>query len=152
MPDRAQEGARVGLARRLAALAYDALALLAALLLLTLVWTAFGVGLGHRWYVFYRLSAAALVAAYFFWCWTHGGQTLGMRAWRIKLVSTRGAPFGWPAAATRAVAACLSLAAAGAGFWWALFDRHGDTWHDKLSDSRLAFTDGGRAATGRRQK
>ena len=28
---------------------------------------------------------------YFTWFWTHGGQTLAMKTWRIKLISTNGA-------------------------------------------------------------
>lgn len=30
------------------------------------------------------------LAAYFIWFWTHGGQTLAMRSWQLRLVTTAG--------------------------------------------------------------
>ena len=34
----------------------------------------------------------AVLAAYFMWFWMHGGQTLAMKTWRVRLVSPHGAP------------------------------------------------------------
>jgi uncharacterized RDD family membrane protein YckC len=42
-------------------------------------------------------------AVYFCWSWTHGGQTLGMRAWRLKLRRLDGAPVRWQVALVRYV-------------------------------------------------
>lgn len=39
--------------------------------------------------------------AFFGWFWTHGGQTLGMRAWRLRLQRDSGAAVRWPVAAAR---------------------------------------------------
>jgi uncharacterized RDD family membrane protein YckC len=33
-----------------------------------------------------------IVALYFVWFWTHGGQTLAMKTWRIRLVTSDGQP------------------------------------------------------------
>lgn len=33
-----------------------------------------------------------VIGIYFVWFWTHGGQTLAMKTWRIRLVSHNGAP------------------------------------------------------------
>jgi uncharacterized RDD family membrane protein YckC len=33
-----------------------------------------------------------VLAAYFVWFWTHGGQTLPMKTWRLKVVDARGQP------------------------------------------------------------
>jgi uncharacterized RDD family membrane protein YckC len=33
-----------------------------------------------------------VLGAYFVWCWTHGGQTLAMKTWRIRLQSADGGP------------------------------------------------------------
>lgn len=33
-----------------------------------------------------------VLGAYFVWFWTHGGQTLAMKTWKIRVVDTRGAP------------------------------------------------------------
>ena len=74
--------------------------------------------------------ALALSAAYFVVSWTRGGQTIGMRAWKIRAVDASGAALRWPQASLRFVIALVSLAALGAGFWWALFDPQRRTWHD----------------------
>lgn len=34
----------------------------------------------------------AVLALYFVWFWTHGGQTVAMKTWRIRLVSVSGRP------------------------------------------------------------
>lgn len=35
------------------------------------------------------------VAGFFLWFWKRGGQTLGMRAWRLRIFSTTEAPMTW---------------------------------------------------------
>lgn len=66
--------------------------------------------------------------------WRRGGQTLGMRAWRLQLLSRDGctAP-SWNRLALRFVVAWISLAALGLGFFWSLLDRERRTWHDLAS-------------------
>lgn len=82
--------------------------------------------------------ACWLVAgAYAVWSWRRGGQTLGMRPWRLRVTGPTGT-----AATTRALmhrygVGTLSLLAGGAGFWWAWFDRDRLTWHDRASGTRL---------------
>jgi uncharacterized RDD family membrane protein YckC len=58
-------------------------------------------------YLHHILSAwlTLVVGTYFVWCWSRGGQTLAMKTWRIRLVSTTGAPISrWRAAARYALA------------------------------------------------
>lgn len=45
--------------------------------------------------------------AFFGWSWTHGGQTLGMRSWRLRLQRQDGSALRWPIAVLR-YAAMLS--------------------------------------------
>lgn len=78
-----------------------------------------------------------VLAGFHLWFWTHGGQTLGMRAWRIRVVRADGAPLTAGDAARRYLAAALSLLPLGMGFWWALLDPARLAWHDRLSDTRL---------------
>lgn len=70
--------------------------------------------------------------------WRRGGQTLGMRPWRVMLVpmSATAAP-PWRALWVRYAVGTLSLACGGLGFWWALWDRDRLTWHDRASGTRL---------------
>ena len=77
---------------------------------------------------------------FFGWFWTHGGQTLGMRAWRLRLLDAEGGPVTWRQSLLRVAGAYLSALALGVGYLWVLFDRAGLAWHDRLSGTRLVMT------------
>jgi len=126
------------LARRLAALLYDALLLAGLLFVFTLllIFARAGraIAAGTIWY------EASLVAVTFAFCgisWTRGGQTVGMKAWRIRVVARDGNSLDWPRAALRFFASWMSLLPAGLGYWWALVDRQRCCWHDRLSGTRV---------------
>ena len=139
----AERGTAARLPRRLAALVYDLMLLAGVLIVATLAIYALRGGRpiapGTLWF---QLSLAAITVIFFTWFWTHGGQTLGMRAWRLRLVGRGGQPIGWPQALGRFLAALLSALAAGLGFWWAAFDRDGLCWHDRLSGTKLVREQG----------
>ena len=128
----------VSLWRRLAAILYDSFLLLAVLFIATalLLPLTGGVAIesGNPFYIAYLL-----IICYFFfaWFWCHGGQTLGMRAWKIKLQAHSGESVSWLRATLRFLIALLSWAALGLGFIWQLFDRQGWTWHDRWSNTML---------------
>ena len=83
---------------------------------------------------------AVLTAVLFFgWFWLKNGQTLGMQAWRIKLVGFDGAPPSVRQIIIRCLAATLSAACLGLGYLWCLFDRNGRYWHDYLSRTELVL-------------
>ena len=71
--------------------------------------------------------------------WRRGGQTLGMRPWRLRLVNAEDPdlPAPWRALWLRYLVGTLSLLAAGLGFFWAWVDRDRLTWHDRASNTRL---------------
>lgn len=69
--------------------------------------------------------------------WHRGGQTLGMRPWRLRVVAADGGTATTRALVRRYCVASLSLALAGAGFWWAWIDRDRLTWHDRVSGTRI---------------
>jgi uncharacterized RDD family membrane protein YckC len=127
-----------GLARRLAALAYDLLLLAAVLFVFTLL-VLFARGgraiVPGTWW--FELSLIGISAVFFVWFWTHGGQTLGMRAWRLRVVGPAGRPVGLKRAFGRFFAAVISALPAGLGFWWGLLDRDGRCWHDRWSGTHL---------------
>lgn len=78
------------LLRRIAALAYDSLLLVALFFVITATATITlndGESIEH-WS--YKLFLLAVSFAFFDWFWRHGGQTLGMRAWRIRLYAIDG--------------------------------------------------------------
>ena len=90
-----------------------------------------------------RYFYAFLVTFIFFgWFWVHGGQTIGMRAWKIKLLDQRSAvdsliTITWKQALIRYFVALLSWAIFAAGFIWLLFDSRQRSWHDMASSTRL---------------
>ena len=78
-----------------------------------------------------------LTGAYALLSWRRGGQTLGMRPWRLKVVDTTGAAPSWRGLVLRFAVGSVSLLPAGLGFWWAWFDRDRLTWHDRASGTRM---------------
>ncbi len=74
---------------------------------------------------------------FFGWFWTHGGQTLGMRSWKIIVLTPEKQGIDWLQAALRFIGACLSWLAVGLGFVWILCDKNKRAWHDYLSRTQL---------------
>ncbi len=128
-----------GLLRRLAAIFYDTLLLLAVLLIVMgLHHQLSGGGDASSKPDLIRSVLLVLVSFGFFaWFWLHGGQTLGMRAWRIRLQNRGGGPISLWQALLRYLAAIVSWAALGLGFIWSLVDKEKLTWHDRFSMSEL---------------
>lgn len=79
----------------------------------------------------------AIASAYFVVSWTRVGATIGMRAWKIRLVRADDARIGARLALLRFVLASLSLAALGCGFWHAFFDVERRAWHDRVCGTRV---------------
>ena len=131
---------------RSAALFYDALILFAAFILVTAI--AFAVNGGENvssaW-----LRLFFLLTAYVFysWFWLHGGQTLGMRAWRLQLVDKNGRPPTLKAVTVRFLAALVSWTACGLGHLWILVDTRKLAWHDRLSQTFVVSHTGHRPTT-----
>ncbi len=127
------------LPRRLLAIVYDLFLLLSVLFVSSIPLVAiFDITWGGPYYGYYRAWLFLLCFLYFGWFWVHGGQTLGMKSWGLRLVSNRGGTITWPQAMLRFVAAIASWLAFGMGFLWSLWRQDRATWHDLLSDTRLA--------------
>jgi|WetSurSiteA1Bulk_404760.scaffolds.fasta_scaffold78757_2 uncharacterized RDD family membrane protein YckC len=137
------QAAAPGLLRRLAAMLYDALALFGVLVVATsLIILPAGIVFDHQvrsespWF---RLYLLGIIVGYYAWPWIKGGQTLGMRAWRLRVVRADGGGLRLPDALLRLAAAVLSWMVVGLGFLWVLVDRDGLAWHDRLSRTRLVL-------------
>jgi uncharacterized RDD family membrane protein YckC len=125
--------------RRFAALLYDSLALIAILFMGTGLLLLFrhnhAITSGH---IGYRIFLLALVAGYYAWSWSVGGQTLGMRAWRLYLADAETGQFlSARRIVIRLVAAACGIALAGIGLWWCFFDPSRQALYDKMAGSRL---------------
>ena len=90
----------------------------------------------------FQVYLIALAALYFGWQWLHGGQTLPMKTWRLKLVGREGGPLTAVQALMRYLFALAGTAALGAGFLWALVDAEGQFLHDRLAGTRIVKDEG----------
>ena len=124
---------------RLLALAYDFFPVLALWFVIAGVFTlVHGDSVQGGWLGLLEFAALWLAAGlYAVLSWRLGGQTLGMRAWRLQVVAVDGGSAGVRALWLRYAVGCASLLLGGLGFWWAWVDRDGLTWHDRASGSRL---------------
>lgn len=129
------------LLRRFAAMLYDGLLLVAVLFFASLPVNLAVGGAIHDGMVIYQLYLLAVTFAYLGWQWTRGGQTLGMKAWRLRLVNESMQDVNWRQSLLRFAAALLSWAACGLGYLWLLIDRDRLAWHDRLSRTRLILTE-----------
>jgi len=69
--------------------------------------------------------------------WTHGGQTLGMQVWGIRVQNADGTAISLWQALLRFMVSIASWLCVGLGFFWSLLDKHKRTWHDIYSDTRV---------------
>ncbi|MEA3277838.1 MAG: RDD family protein [Pseudomonadota bacterium] len=136
-----KQARRPGFLRRMAALSYDLVLLFGVLMLaVAIVIIPYGLIVGepfpHQETGFrlaLQLYLVALIGGFYGFFWVHGGQTLGMRAWRFRLLREDGTGLQPRDALRRLGWAVVSLIPLGAGFLWMLIDRDGLAWHDRMS-------------------
>lgn len=149
-PEELAAAPRAGLWRRLAALLYDAF-------LVAAIWMVLGfimqmiVGIGSSQLVDGRVQTDPVYSAVLFtlmvssaaWFyvgfWQRTGQTLGMIAWRIKVVSTDNTPLDLRHGLIRFALAWPAFWLGGLGYLWLYIDRAGDAIHEKLSGSKTVL-------------
>lgn len=130
-----------GLPRRLLSAAYDALLLLAVLLVAGLPAAAVTLALPHELAVALLRIYLVLVGAGYFTLFWRKGQTLAMKTWRIRLQSADGGAPSRGQVWLRFLFACLTLAPLGLGWWAALWRDDRQFLHDHLAGTRLVRTD-----------
>ncbi|MCC6922297.1 MAG: RDD family protein [Nitrosomonas sp.] len=85
----------------------------------------------------YQFYLLLIMGYYFIWFWTHGGQTLAMQTWKIRIVTSEGQKLNNRIAIIRYLLAVTGTLFLGAGFLWALIDREHLYLHDRLAGTRL---------------
>ncbi|MFP6835912.1 MAG: RDD family protein [Pseudomonadales bacterium] len=134
-------GTTAGLPRRLGAMLYDALLVLA-------MWLATlfpMVALSNNSVNGATVQSVLFVElfAFFAYFWVARGQTLGMLAWRVRLVSVDGteskSKITLKQAQLRFVGALASFLTLGVGYLWILVDAKGRAWPDLLSKTRMLY-------------
>ena len=149
--------------KRLLAAVYDSFLILATAFIataLTLPFTKGNISVNNNIY----MSVYLLTVVYIFcgWFWTHGGQTLGMRVWKQRLVGVEGNAVNWQQSFIRFITAVPAwflflvgiilwvksdIAASITmipgwlitltGFTWVLLNLKNNNWRDKLSGTHV---------------
>lgn len=141
---------RAGLLRRMAALLYDAF-------LVAALWMSLGFVLQmifgtdtsqlvdgrvvvdplYQTLVFAMMVSSA--ATFYIWFWHRTGQTLGMIAWRIKVLSLDNNHLSLKQGLIRFFAAWPAFWIGGLGYLWMYIDKDGDALHEKFSRSKTVL-------------
>lgn len=82
-----------------------------------------------------QVVLAGEMMGFYLFFWSREGQTLGMTAWRIKLVDVNGHPPTLLQLIRRMCIAPLSIAIAGLGYLWLYVGDAKQTWHDRWSNT-----------------
>jgi len=143
---------RAGLLRRLGAMLYDGLLLLAVLIVATALFLPLTGGeavdpaKNPLLEFVYRAMLLLLIVGFFGLFWTRRGQTLGMASWRLRVEREDGGLLTWSDTLRRLGGALLSLLPFGLGFLWVLVDPQRRAWHDRLSGTRVVVLPKGSSA------
>ncbi len=110
---------------------YDSLIILGLLMVASAVALPVGnpekIAFQDFWFTLWLLL---VIFVYLAGCWRFAGMTVGMRAWRVKLIDVDGGDISWGRCGLRFITGFASLGVLGLGFWWSLFDRKKRCWHD----------------------
>lgn len=134
--------------RRLVAMVYDLLCILAIALLLAVplnILASFALNDGEPLGALpFAVSASYFFTVIFFFYttfWRAKGQTLGMKSWGLHVANElkEGQPLSLGQCMLRIAIGFFSLLIAGLGLWWMLWDKQEKTWHDHASFSRIVY-------------
>lgn len=92
------------------------------------------------------LHVFLVMGIYFIWYWRHGGQTLAMQTWKIRVVGGDGETPSNGQLCLRYFLSWPSLLFYGAGVFWALLDRDRQFLHDRLAGTRIVCINGASGA------
>lgn len=121
------------LSRRIAAFLYDCLLLIALFFVITAAIVPFNDGEAIQHWS-YKIVLLLIAFVFFDWFWRHGGQTLGMRAWRIRLEGLTCENVTFAQSVKRFL---VGLAAFGFTQLYMFGNPSGLALHDKLSKTKI---------------
>lgn len=125
-----------GLFRRLAAIIYDSLLLAAIFMLYGFVGVSITGGEANE-HVAFQLLMWVIPFVFYGYFWRHGGQTLGMQAWRLRVQTPLGQPINAKQTLLRLLGGLLSWSCLGLGFLWLFIDKEQRTWPDIFSGTQV---------------
>lgn len=127
-----------GFWRRIICMIYEFLLLLAVLFIASFIFhLIFSDTQAAYFRPLFQLYLLVIMGCYFSWYWTHGGQTLAMQTWKMRLVAADGGSLTKKQAITRYLFALIGIFFFGFGIIWALLDRDRQFLHDRLARTRI---------------
>jgi len=121
--------------RRSAAFLYDCLLLIALFFVITTVVIALNDGQAVQHFL-YKLFLFAVGFIFFDWFWRHGGQTLGMRAWRIRVEDKNAGPITRKQTLKRYICGTLLF---GITLLYMFVSTRQEALHDKYSNTKIVI-------------
>lgn len=127
-----------GFWRRLLSMIYEFLLLAAVLFIASFVFHLIFRDTGSLFFrPAFQLYLLLVAGIYFTWFWTHGGQTLPMQTWKLRVITADGKRVNLKRAVARYLFAVVGIFFFGCGILWALFDRERQFLHDRLAGTRI---------------
>lgn len=123
------------LLRRVAAFFYDSLLLIALYFVITAAVVPLNNGEAiEHWS--YKIFLILISFLFFDWFWRHGGQTLGMRAWRIRVEGVSSERIDFKQSAHRFITGLLAF---GITFLFMFQGKEKQALHDRISKTKIAL-------------
>ncbi len=132
-----------GFWRRLLSMTFELLLLVAVLFIAGLIFHLMFHDTDSPFFkIVFQLYLLSVAGIDLIWFWTHGGQTLAMQTWKLRVISADGKKISMRHAIARYLFAVTSISFFGCGILWALFDRDRQFLHDRLAGTRIINVEG----------
>lgn len=89
--------------------------------------------------LFFQLYLLLVICGYFIYFWKRAGQTVGMKAWRIRLVNQKNEAISMKQLIIRLLVAIPAYCLLFLGVFWQYWDKSGLNWHDHASGTKLIY-------------
>ena len=130
-----------GFFRRIFSLMYDTLFVLAVVISLSLLLNMMnGKAPEPGTFLSVMQLLIAVTSGPVFYCYfwlKNNGQTLGMQAWKIKLVTCNDQPLSLKTSLTRCLISFISFLMVGLGYFVIIIDKKNRSWSDIYTDTRI---------------
>jgi len=130
--------------KHFAAFIYDIFPLVGIFILTSFIVMAFKSGeIVEPHNLWFGLLLLTEIIFYYVYSWKKGGQTLGMRAWKMVIVPNHASQshLTWTQAFIRLFAGTFSTLLLGIGLFWKPFSKNSLSWMDIVSDSETKIFD-----------
>ena len=125
--------------RRLLAVIYDLILLSATLIVATFPVIAFNGGQAITPHPLFISYLCMIIILFYGGFWRYGGQTLGMKAWHIYLLSTNTSPLNWPRILLRLMMTVLAWLCLAIGILLPYYNNKYRAWPDRISQTTYHY-------------